>query len=363
MSNRKVVMVTGIANSWGHAFAQKMISEENNLDQQKYSVIGLDSIPPEEEIRGLDFIQADLRNSHMVELIRTEKVDIVCHLTFPDSIQSTSSSFDINILGTMKLFGACAEAGVQKIILKSSMAVYGARPDNPSFISEQNSLNGSRTNQYTRYLVEVETFCNSFKKQVPEMTITVLRFANIIGTKADTPISRLLKEELVPKLMGFDPRMQVIHENDVLDALLYVTKNDMPGIFNIAAEGVLPISKIIALTGKIPLPIFHPFAYWGKRFFGNANNQLLKYWPIEPDYLRYSWVGDLAKMRQELGFVPKFTAEEALREFTREQQLRRFTPETLDLEYDETSLKNTIEKRSKGKEVDLSRVDLQAEEN
>ena len=362
MSNRKIVLVTGIANSWGRAFARKIIIGQSNNDQLEYSVIGLDSIPPEEEITGIDFVRADLRNPLITDLLKTEKVEIVCHLAIPDFPKPSGSSSEKYVLGTMKLLGACAEAGVRKIILKSSTMVYGAYPNNPSFITEENSLKVNRSDSRNRQLVEIETFCKGFRKQAPEMLITILRFANIIGPQAITPLTRYLKEPIVPMLMGFDPRMQIIHENDVVDALFYVTENDTPGIFNVAAEGVLPLSKLLALTSKIPIPIFHPLAYLRISSIGDANDQLSKYWLLEPDFLRYSWVGDLTKMRQQLRFKPVYTAEEALREFAREQRLRRFTPEARYLEYDEASLRKIIERRHKERESDASELDLRMEE-
>jgi UDP-glucose 4-epimerase len=183
------------------------------------------------------------------------------------------------------------------------------------------------------------------------MLLTVLRFASIIGPKADTPLTRFLKQPLAPKLMGFDPLQQVIHEDDVVDALEYAIQNDTPGVFNVAAEGILPLSRLTALAGKTALPVFHMVAYWSNALMGTTNLPAGRYWPIEPDYLRYSWVGDLTKMREELCFTPHYTAEEALREFAGEQRLRRYGPESVEMAYDEERLRDTIERRRRAREL------------
>jgi UDP-glucose 4-epimerase len=349
MSNKQVVLVTGVANYWGAQVAARLVN--GATPETGYHVVGLDSEPPGESLKGLDFIQADIRNPLFVDLLRSENVHTVCHLVFAESVRASEAAFDINVMGTMKVLGACAEAGVRKVVLKSSMTVYGANPSNPSFITEQQPPQAGRSYGTTRNLVEIEAFCNGFRRQVPEMTLTILRFANIVGPQADTPLTRFLKQPMAPVLLGFDPLMQVIHEKDVVEALVYAIQNDVPGVFNIAAEGILPLSRLMALAVKVPIPIFHLFAYWGADLIGAAGVSAGRNWPIEMDYLRYPCVGDLAKMREDLGFVPRYTAEEALREFAGEQRLRRYMPESAALAYDEERLRDTIERRKRSREL------------
>jgi UDP-glucose 4-epimerase len=281
----------------------------------------------------------------------------VCHLVFADSVRISEAAFDANVMGTMKVLGACAEAGVKKVVLKSSLSVYGANPGNPAFITEQQPPQAGRCYGTTRNLVEIEAFCNGFRRQVPEMILTILRFASIVGPECDTPMTRFLKQPMAPVLLGFDPLMQVIHEKDVVEALVYAIENDVPGVFNLAAEGILPLSRLVALAAKVPIPVFHLFAYWGVDLMGAAGFSPGRNWPIEMDYLRYSWVGDLAKMREDLGFVPRYTAEEALREFAGEQRLRRYMPESAALAYDEERLRDTIERRKRSREINGSYIE------
>ena len=346
----------------GGQVAARLAAAVNAQGDSVYQVIGVDAAPPGEQIEGLDFIQADVRNPLMVELLKFEQVDTVCHLVFAEHVRHSEATFDMNVMGTMKLLGACAEAGVRKVVLKSSMAVYGASPGNPAYIIESHPLQGSRNYGYTRHLVEIEAFCNGFRRKVPEMILTVLRFSNIVGPESDTPMTQFLKRPMAPVLLGFDPLMQVIHEDDVVAALLHAITHDAPGVFNVAAEGVLPFSRLMALASKIPIPVFHLFAYWGVDLMNGAGKGAGRYAPIELDYLRYSWVGDLACMRDELGFVPRYTAEEALREFAGEQRLRRYMPEAAALSYDEERLRDTIERRRRAKEAEAAQTVHQREE-
>lgn len=340
MTEQRVVLVTGVAGIIGKRVAEALMLKPG------IHVIGLDSDPPEEIPKGLDFIQADIRNPLIVELFKSEDIDTVCHLKFLESDRPSEATFDINMMGTMKVFGACEEAGVQKIVLMSSTAVYGARPENSAFLSEDHPLSGSRTSGTIRDLVEIEAFCNDFIRQVPQVALTILRFASILGPSIESPITRFLKAPVAPVLLGFDPMMQVIHEDDVVGAIAHAVLNDVPGVFNVADEGVLPLTKLVRLAGKFPVPVIHWFAYWSQDIIGKRS----RYTPIELDYLRYPWVGDLKKMREEMHFEPHYTSEEALREFAGKQRVGRSMPESAALEYDEVRLRDTIERRRRIRE-------------
>jgi len=356
MTKKKVILVTGVSGDWGGRVAARLVAESGqqfpDLDAEAGAdgihVLGLDIEPPDPEIKGLDFIQADIRNPLLIDLLRSESVHTVVHMAFMESARPIEASFDYNVIGAMKVLGACAEAGVKKVVLKSSTMVYGALPSNPAFLTEQYPLNGSRKNGVINDLVEIEAFCNGFRRQTPQMTLTVLRFPNIIGPTADTPMTRFLSQPWTPVLMGFDPLVQVIHEQDVLEALVFAIHNDASGAFNVAAEGVLPLRKLMSLAGKLGLPIFHLAAYWGRNLAGRAGSD--HYLPIELDYMRYPWVADLEQMRHTLGFTPRYTAEEALREYAGQQRLRGYQGEEAALKYDEERLRDTIERRRRLRE-------------
>ena len=362
MTDQKVILVTGVGSYWGAQVATRLLQHELAQAVPGFHVIGLDPEPLVTDIKGLDFIQADVRNPLLLDLLKSENVNTVCHLQFSESVRPTETAFDINVMGTTKLLAACAEVGVRKVVLKSSMAVYGAGFANPAFLTEQHPLQGSQNYGYTRYLVEIESFCNGFRRQVPEMILTILRFSGIVGPESQTPLARFLKEPLAPSLLGFDPLMQVIHEKDVVEALVHAIIYDRPGVFNVAAEGILPLSRLIALSAKVPLPVLHWCAYLGIGLANSMGLALGHYWPIEPDYLRYPWVGDLAKMREELGFTPSYTAEEALREFAGVQRLRRYMPGASPLAYDEERLRDTLERRRREREMNKSEAVSRQEE-
>ena len=182
------------------------------------------------------------------------------------------------------------------------------------------------------------------------MVLTILRFPGIVGPAADTPMTRFLRVPWTPSLMGFEPMMQIIHEDDVVAALVCKLRDDVPGAFNVAAEDPMPLSKMRGLVGKLPLSVFHPFANWGVTLLGTARLNLKRYLPIEPEYLRYPWVADLTSMREELGFAPRYTAGETLREFAVQLRLGRYRTGGSGLAQDEEQMREIIARRRRSGE-------------
>lgn len=345
MAQPKTVLVTGASGYWGSHVAARLATLPD------LHVIGIDNAPPKEAIQGLDFVQADVRNPLLASLLREEGVDAVCHLAFLESDRRSEAAFDLNVMGTMKVFGACTAAGVRKIICKSSTAGYGAHPMNPAFLSEDRALAGNSRSGTVRDLLEIESFCNGFRGQWPDIALTILRFPSIIGPQASTPMTRFLRSSWTPTLLGFDPLMQVVHEEDVVEAVCHAVFREVPGVFNVAAEGVLPLSKLMALAGKVmTLPVFHLAAYWGNPVAEAMGLPVNGVWPIELDYLRYPWVGDLQRMRYELEFVPRYTSTEALREFAGRHRLEKYRSDGASLSYDEERLRDTIERRRRARQ-------------
>lgn len=342
----RVILITGVAGYWGRRLAERLLAKHN------YHVIGIDAAPPEERPSGLDFVGADVRNPLLVDLLRAEKVDTICHLAFRARRQRSEQVFDHNVMGAMKVFGAGTEADVRQIVHRSSTAVYGATPQNPAFLTESHSLHGSRRYGYVRDMVEIEEFCDGFRQQAPGVTLTTLRFANIIGPTAPTPLNEMLGGRAMPMLLGFDPLMQMVHEDDVIAAIAHAIEagEAADGIFNVGAEGLMPLTRLAALTGAIPAPLLHPVPYWGYDVLRNTPLNPARYLPLDADYLRYRWVADTQKMTETLGFHPHYTAEEAVREFAGHKRTAQYGDGEASLAFDEERLRDTLERRRRQRE-------------
>ncbi|GMQ79095.1 MAG: NAD-dependent epimerase/dehydratase family protein [Anaerolineae bacterium] len=309
MTDKMVIVITGVGDYWGARLAERLTQETG------YHIIGIDNEPPPNGADGLDFIEADIDNPLVAELLAREKVTVLCHLKFNERVKLDSANYERNVINTEKLLEACTRAGVENVILRSSTAVYGAHADNSAFLDENSPLRGSRSFGHTRDLVDIEEFCEENQDRFEEVGLIIYRFANIVGRDVDSPMTRFLRQKRPFVLFGFDPMIQFIHEDDVVEALAQGVMNPIPGVFNLGADGAMPLTRVMRLVRKRPTPLFHQYAY--KRFckksglgFRRRRSQ-----PIEWDYLRYPLVADLTKMRETLNFYPAYTAEEALRDF------------------------------------------------
>jgi UDP-glucose 4-epimerase len=191
--------------------------------------------------------------------------------------------------------------------------VYGASAMNPNFLSEEHELRGHPGSRYVTDKVAAERQVQRFARENPDVLVAVLRCAPVLGPTVENFVTRFFSRPVAPVLMGYDPLMQFVHEQDVLDAFKIAIEEDHPGIFNIVGDGVLPYSTILAMMGKFPLPMPHfvarglSHALWVTQVFDAPPNFL--------DYLRYLCVADGEKAREVLGFRPRFDIKGLIADF------------------------------------------------
>jgi UDP-glucose 4-epimerase len=243
------VLVTGLSTFWGGRVAQAL---EQRRDVEV--VVGLDTRDPRLPLERTEFVRADSSYSILSRIVRAAEIDTVLHTHL--IVDSTSASgrrlHEINVIGTMNLLAAAGAAGspVRKVVLKSSALVYGSNYQDPYFFREEMARTRPARTAVERSLIEVEGFLRDFADDNPHVTVTLLRFANVLGNEIETPFAEALRRPLVPEILGFDPRVQFVHEDDVVGALMYATDHDVPGVYNVAGDGNLPWSEVCAIVGK-----------------------------------------------------------------------------------------------------------------
>jgi UDP-glucose 4-epimerase len=209
----------------------------------------------------------------------------------------------VNVLGTRRLLEFAAEYGVKRIVVVSSAYVYGALPDNPSFLDEECPLNVSRTYPEIRDLAEVDHLVMTFLWKHPEIATTLLRPVNTLGPAARTAISRLLRARFVPMILGFDPMMQFIHEEDVAEAVVVALEQGTHGVFNVTGPGAVPLSVAIRETGGTAVPLLETMA---RVVFEQLFRWGLYHTPAGAiDFLKYTCTLDGRRFATASGFAPR----------------------------------------------------------
>ncbi len=316
----KVVALTG-ANGFLGSNLIGLLEDDDRVSR----IVALDVERPTTAGRKTRFYKVDLTqprvDSRLAEIFASEQVDTLLHMAFLSSPTHASAwAHELESVGTAHLLNACRERPVRKFVLWSHTILYGASPRNPNFLPETHPLRGRAESRFLRDKIEAEQVVASFARTSPGTIVTVLRLASLLGPTVNNYLTRYLGRSLVPTVMGFDPLMQFLHEVDALAAFKLAVMRDIPGVYNIVGDGVLPLSTVIQLAGRVSLPIPHPVIYPIARALWAA--QLSEAPPTFIDYARWLCVADGDKALHELKFRPAFTTREAVLDYTNAQRMR-----------------------------------------
>jgi UDP-glucose 4-epimerase len=253
------VLVTGLSTYWGGRLAQALESFE-----QVEAIIGVDSREPRHELERTEFVKVSNQHSLLQRIVRAAEIDTVVdtRLAVNSIALSPRDAHENNVIGTMNILAACSGAGspVRKFVFKSSAHYYGSESDDPAFFTEEMRRPHRPTSTLERDIVDAEASVRDFAEKSPDVKVTVLRCTNVLGPDVDTAFTRMFSLPLVPAVLGFDPRLQFVHEDDIVHALEHAVFRRIPGVYNVAADGVLALSEAIGLLGKRVLPVLPP---WG----------------------------------------------------------------------------------------------------
>jgi UDP-glucose 4-epimerase len=248
------VLVTGIGTFWGGRTAQ-VIEQDPSVEV----VVGLDTRPPTVPLERTEVVRADSSYSILSRLVQATEVDTILHshLEVDSTTIGPRALHETNVIGTMNLLAAAGAPGssVRKVVLKSSTLVYGSGPKDPYFFSEEAHRTQPARTRVERSLLEVEGYLSDFAEDHPDVVVSRLRFSNVLGPDLDTPLSKALRLPVAPEIFGFDPRLQFTHQDDVLGALCFAARHDLPGVFNVAGDGTVVWSDVCRIVGRRRVPI------------------------------------------------------------------------------------------------------------
>jgi len=314
----RVVLVTGACRFLGAYLTARLA--QNPLVE---NVIAVDAIAPSKDLQRrmgrAEFVRADIRNPFIAKVIRNSDVDTVVHAaaaSYAPRSGGRATLKEFNVMGAMKLFAACQKTpSVRRVILKSTSEVYGSHPHDPVVHTEDSSSRRPPGEGFARDSIDIEGYARGLGRRRPDIAVTILRLANMIGPAMDTALSRYLSGPVVPTVFGHDARLQLLHEQDALGALERATMVGRAGTFNIGADGIIMMSQAIRRAGRLALPV--P-SFWVKVVDSarraTMNSELNR---DQLAYLSYGRVMDTTRMRTELGFQPKWTTMDAFDDFVR----------------------------------------------
>jgi len=304
----RVVLVTGVSRHLGSRLAGVLAA-----DPSIEHIVGVDTVAPRPEQRELlgrtEFVRADIRNPLIAKVIAQAGVDTVVHMNVvasPSGVGGRTAMKEINVIGTMQLLAACQKAPtMEKLVVKSTTAVYGSGPSDPAMFSEDQEPRVVPTTGYAKDAVEVEGYVRGFGRRRPDVAITVCRFTNFVGPTIDSPLTRYLSLPVVPTVLGHDPRLQLCHEDDGVEVLRRAALEDHPGTYNVGGEGVLLLSQALRRLGRPTLPVPSPAVSAVARVLRGV----VDFSPEQRAFLEHGRGADTARLRREFGTGPRPTAE------------------------------------------------------
>ena len=312
------VLVTGLGSFWGGRVAQALEAEPD-VDV----IVGLDTREPTVELERTEYVRSDESYSILSRIVRATQVDTIVHtfLVVDSSQMSSRQINETNVIGTMNLFAAASqpESRVTDVVVKSSTLVYGSTFRDPVWFSEDSRRSALPRHRVEKSLLEVEGYVRDYAVDNPHVTVSMLRFSNVLGADIVTPITKVLELPVVPAVFGFDPRLQFVHEVDVVRAIMFVLDRRLAGIYNVAGDGLLPWSEVAAICAKpvVPLPPL------GRRLYTAPLRRLGVDLPPELlDLLTYGRGADNRRLKQA-GFDYRTTSAGAVRSFAEAARLRK----------------------------------------
>jgi UDP-glucose 4-epimerase len=255
----KRILITGLSTYWGGRLARAL-----ETFPEVEAVIGVDNEEPSVELDRTEYVKVGAQHALLRRVVEAAGIDTVVdtRLVVDSATTSSSKAHENNVMGTMNILAACtgSDSPVKKVVFKSSTHFYGCHQDDPAFFDETMRRPHPPKTGIERDIVEAEASLNEYAERHPETAVSVLRFANVLGPDVETSHIKLFSLPVVPMILGFDPRYQFVHEDDVVHALEHAVKHRVPGTYNVAGDGVLALSEVAGLLGKPYAPVLSP---WG----------------------------------------------------------------------------------------------------
>ena len=300
----------------GSGYIGGRLTDELSAREETEKIVDVDLRPPPRTWQKHEFVKADIRDrKQMRELLERHEIDALLHFAFVlNPIRDEPKMYDIDVNGTQAVLQAAADAGVKQVIQTSSATAYGAFPDNPKPIAEDWPVRGAPDFSYAKHKADSDRIAQLWALENPDAVMTIVRPSIVFGPSVDNYIVRAFgNNPFIPILDGVDEEFQLVHEDDVVSALIALLDGKHAGAFNLAGDGLLTWSRAAEIVGKKTRNV-------SLKTMKRLNNAMWKLHVPRTeapagnlDFIRYPWVVSTEKLKSTAGWQPKYDTLETFK--------------------------------------------------
>jgi UDP-glucose 4-epimerase len=258
-----------------------------------------------------EYERLDVRDRQAVRsVLERVRPDVLVHLAFilnPSHDEEFAYNVDVN--GTHNVLEAADKVGTRQVLVTTSGVAYGAFPDNPVPLTEDDPVRGVAGFTYARDKTESDRLCQLWAATHPERVMTIVRPCIVFGPNVDNYLVRLwTKQPFAVDVGTIDRQIQFVHEDDVVEGITGLLLGRHAGAFNVAGDGLMTNRECAELIGtptrKMPLRVYRGLA----RVMWRLRQSEVPPGGIE--FALHSWLLSNEKLKRTTGWSPKYTSRE-----------------------------------------------------
>jgi len=291
----------------GSGYIGSRLTEILSARDDVEAIVNLDVRPPTRPNAASDFVRGDVRDYAQIRaLLDRETPDAVVHLAFVlNPIRDDARMYDIDVNGTATVLRAAADAGTEQVLVTSSATAYGAFPDNPKPTAEDWPVRGQPDFPYAKHKADVDRICQLWALQYPDRVMTIVRPSIVFGPNVENYISRSWQNAaFMPILDGVEEEFQLVHEDDVVSAIIGLLDAKAGGAFNVGGDGTLTWKESAEMVGQKTRVISMKTV---RRIYSAAwalHAPRVESPPGNLNFIRYPWIVSNEKLKSEIGWEP-----------------------------------------------------------
>lgn len=300
-------LITGGSGYIGSRLTE-LLAEREDTER----VVILDVRPPAVPWPKCAYVQMDIRDRRLQSLLEAEEPNAIVHLAFVlNPIHDEHRMYDIDVNGTQNVLDAASAAGVDHLLVASSTTAYGAWPDNPVPLGEDDPVRGMPHYEYARDKTEIDRMCQLWAARHPDRAMTIVRPCIVFGPNVENFIIHFWERApFIPLIDGVDAELQYVHEDDVVEALSRLLLGHVGGIFNLTGDGTIRLSEGAALAGlKTRRISYEPYRRLVSVLW-RLKVPRIEAPPGQLDFVRFPWLASNERIKSALGWQPRHSSRE-----------------------------------------------------